>query len=208
MISKLFACTLAAALFVASCHSNASKKAMNDSITTPAANAPAKVDPDPTDTIPVNGYAATSSNIDAANMLKAKLAELLKDDLKTMTDNDRKFKYQAFDLNRDGKPEYFVTIPSPYFCGSGGCTSWIFTNDGKLLSKFTVMDFPIYIAARASEGYYNLIMTSNNKWHYMQMTGGQYPSNPSVAPLYKGDLPRRAPVVLNIYKSPYPAFTF
>ena len=208
MSSKLFACTLAAAVLVASCHPDASKKAASDSIATPAAPALAITDPDPTDTVPAHGYAATSSNIDVANMLKAKLVELLADDLKKMTDNDRKFKYHAFDLNRDGKPEYFVTIPSPYFCDSAGCTSWIFTNDGKLLSKFTVMDFPIYVTAKASEGYYNLIMSSNDKWHHLKMHGGTYPSNPSVAPLYKGDLPKRAPAVLNIHRLPYPEFAF
>ncbi len=45
---------------------------------------------------------------------------LTEGDFRALDANDRKFQYEATDLNGDGINEYLVSFSSPYFCGSGG----------------------------------------------------------------------------------------
>lgn len=43
----------------------------------------------------------------------------------------RDLNYRLKDLNKDGKPEYFLTIEHPDWCGAGGnCDTWIYRKIG------------------------------------------------------------------------------
>lgn len=166
-------------------------------------------DPDPTDTIPADGYPAYNSDSKAAEMLRKTLTEtILKNDLASIPADQHRFKYHAFDINNDKKDEYFVTITGSYFCGTGGCNFYIISHDGTVISDFSVSDFPVYVAASITDSWQDLIIQTGGKYHLIKMKQGKYPSNPSVEPLFTGDIPNMAPALLNIYDSPYPAFTF
>jgi hypothetical protein len=131
-------------------------------------------------------------------LIQKQLNILLKNDLAGLTKDDRFFYYDAFDLNNDKKDEYFVGFSNSYFCGSGGCSGYILNNDGSLINKFTVTDFPIYVTTSVTEKFYDLIAVSGGKFHLLKMKNGKYPSNPSVQEVVKEKASRDDAKVLDI----------
>ena len=144
----------------------------------------------------------------AVKTIQKQLLVLLKKDLPAMTKEDRFFYYEAFDLNNDKKNEYFVGFSNPYFCGSGGCSGYILNNDGSVINRFTVTDFPIFIGTASSENFKILIFKSGNALHSLKMKNGKYPSNPSVQEKWKGDIPKESPVVLDINAKKLEKYSF
>ena len=151
--------------------------------------------------------ASVSKDTKAVETIRKQLIELLKKDLPVMTKDNRFFYYDTFDLNNDGKEEYFVGFANPYFCGTGGCSGYILNNDGTLINSFTVTDFPIFVATTSSEKFQDLIMKSRDSFHYIKMKNGKYPSNPSVQEKWKGEIPKQSSVLLNIYEGKYEKYS-
>lgn len=121
----------------------------------------------------------------AVEIIRKQLNVLLKSDLPALTKDDRYFYYEEFDLNNDKINEYFVGFSNSYFCGSGGCSGYILNNNGSVINKFTVTDFPIYVATSSTEKFHDLIFESRGKYHLLKMKSGKYPSNPSVQEIVK-----------------------
>jgi len=141
-------------------------------------------------------------------LIQKQLQVLLKKDLPTMSKEDRYFYYEAFDLNNDQKNEYFVGFSSSYFCGSGGCSGYILSNNGTLINSFTVTDFPIHITTSTTENFYDLIIESGGKLHQIKMKNGKYPSNPSVQEKWKGEIPKETTEVLDIQGKNFEEYSF
>jgi hypothetical protein len=97
------------------------------------------------------------------------------------------YKYGQHDLNNDGVAELFVLIQDQYFCGSGGCTAYLFSADGKKLSRFTVSEPPVFVSENQTKGWKDLIITSRGVQHVMRYDGKKYPLNPSVEPKISRD---------------------
>lgn len=144
----------------------------------------------------------------AVELISKQLNILLKKDLPAMTKDDRFFYYEAFDLNNDKKDEYFVGFSNPYFCGSGGCTGYILNNDGSVINRFTVTDFPILVTTSVSEKFYDLIFETGGKFHLLKMKNGKYPSNPSVQEVWKGEAPKENTKVLDIQGKKLEKYSF
>lgn len=168
------------------------------------------VDPEPNDSIPAEQYGINSSNMETANLVRLTLQTIYKDDLskKVIDVSSKKFVFFEYDLNGDSKKEIFVGLIGSYFCGSGGCTQYILDHQGKVITRFTVSDYPVIIDSKATNNWKNLIILSGGKNRLVQFDGESYPSNPSVQPQYKmtpGDELTRA---LHFVKEPYPWFVF
>lgn len=144
----------------------------------------------------------------AVEVIRKQLNVLLKKDLPAMTKDDRFFYYDAFDLNKDKKNEYFVGFSNPYFCGSGGCSGYILNNDGSVINSFTVTDFPITVTSSSTEKFYDLIFETGGKFHLLKMKNGKYPSNPSVQEKVKGDVPKESTKVLDIQGKKLEKYSF
>jgi hypothetical protein len=134
----------------------------------------------------------------AVELIRKELKVLLEKDLPALKKEDRFFYYEAFDLNNDEKNEYFVGFSNSYFCGSGGCSGYILNNDGSVINKFTVTDFPIYVITSSSEKFYDLIVVSGGKFHLLKLKNGKYPSNPSIQEIVKEEATRESTKVLDI----------
>ncbi|MDQ6472422.1 hypothetical protein RB619_17395 [Flavobacterium sp. LHD-80] len=141
-------------------------------------------------------------------LIRTRLNILLEKDLPAMTKADRFFYYQAFDLNNDSKNEYFVGFSNSYFCGSGGCSGYILNNDGSLINRFSVTEFPILIATSSTENFSDLIIQSGNEFHLIKMKNGKYPSNPSVQEIWKGVTPKESAKVLDITDKKMEKYSF
>jgi len=150
----------------------------------------------------------SEKNNNEVALIRKQLLILLKKDLPAMTKEDRSFYYEAFDLNNDKKEEYFVGFSNSYFCGSGGCSGYILKNDGTVINRFSVTDFPIYVTTSATEKFYDLIFESGGKFHLLKMKGGKYPSNPSVQEVIKGDVPKESTKVLDIQGKKLEKYSF
>lgn len=131
-------------------------------------------------------------------LIRKWLPKLLKDDLEILTKEDRYFYYEAFDLNNDGKNEYFVGFSDSYFCNSEGCLFFLLKNDGTVLSKMKVTKFPIYIATSSTENFFDLIIEYEEKHHIVKMRKGQYPNTISDLPLLKGNSTNEKTKILDI----------
>jgi hypothetical protein len=103
------------------------------------------------------------------------------DDLPNMTDEDKKFQFYAIDLNEDGQDEYFVLFTSPYFCGTGGCTMLLLDYYSEVITRFTVMEPPLYVSEETTNGWRDLLIYSEGSYRDLIFDGTIYPSNPSVA---------------------------
>lgn len=144
----------------------------------------------------------------AVELIRKQLNVLLKNDLPAMTKDDRYFYYEEFDLNNDKKNEYFIGFSNSYFCGSGGCSGYILKNDGSVINRFTVTDFPILVTTDSSEKFYNLLMKSGGTFHLIKMKNGKYPSNPSIEEFWKGEVPKETTPVLDIQGKKLEKYSF
>ena len=111
------------------------------------------------------------------------LNNALSDEIALTPEDDRQYIAERMDINEDGIEEIFVGLASPYFCGTGGCTWYLLNPDFTVLGKFSVSDFPIYISHELSNGYRDLYIKSNGKYHVLKFNNG-YPTNPSLEPVF------------------------
>ena len=147
-------------------------------------------------------------DIETVKMIREQLLILLKRDFPSLKKEERFFFYDAFDLNKDNKDEYFVGFSNSYFCGSGGCSGFILNNDGSLINKFSVTDFPILIAPTSTQNFSDLLMKSNGLFHLVKMKNGKYPSNPSIEEKWKGEVSKESKKVLDIYEQKMEKYSF
>ncbi|GGK10714.1 hypothetical protein GCM10007962_01070 [Yeosuana aromativorans] len=106
--------------------------------------------------------------------------DYLKSDYDILMDNDKKFQLAEIDLNSDGKNEVFVNFFSSYFCGTGGCTLLLLSNDLKPITKFTVTRTPLYIQKEVENGWNTILVRFGDKFVKLVNNGKTYPNNPSV----------------------------
>lgn len=167
-------------------------------------------DPDTSDKIPASAYGINTYGSVTENQIRTSFQTLFKDDLSKniIPDLSRKFIFFEYDLNGDSTNEIFAGLTGPYFCGTGGCTIYLFNPDGTVLTRFTVADYPIVISDSKTMEFKDLIIQSNGQNYLLKFDGNKYPSNPSLAPvleLIPGDgLPR----ALDFINEPYPWFRF
>jgi hypothetical protein len=166
-------------------------------------------DPDPTDTIPGDQYGIYSISKQTADLVRLTLQDLHKEDLKKgiIDSFGRRFIFFEYDLNDDGKKEIFVGLRGSFFCGTGGCTTYLLDNQGNIITKFSVTR-DIVIDSKKTQGYKDLFIYSGGKFRIVKFNGNTYLSNPSTLPALNvvpgDDLPR----ALNFVREPYPWFTF
>ncbi|MDR2223637.1 MAG: hypothetical protein LBE34_13045 [Flavobacteriaceae bacterium] len=110
-------------------------------------------------------------------------------DAKAIPAADRQFKLYTIDLNGDGKKEIFVSLTGTYFCGSGGCTVLLLDSTYKQITKFTVMQTPIFVEPTIENGWKVLTVKSQGEWKSLVFANETYPSNPSVVAKVSYDAP-------------------
>ena len=132
---------------------------------------------------------ATDDDQMAANIKNFLMFDYLKNDMEILSANDRKFQFYKIDMNGDEKEEYFVRFMSPYFCGSGGCTLLLLDHESNIITKFTVMEPPLFVE-KDPEGVWSMILVfSEGELKELKYKDGTYPSNPSVLPKAPYDAP-------------------
>ena len=138
-----------------------------------------------------NDYAKQSVDDELAKKITAYLInDYLKDDIKFMDKRDRKFQLYKVDLNGDGKDEVFVRFLTSYFCGTGGCTFLLLSNDLKPITVFSVTRAPIFVEHGTKyNGWAVLLVKDSGVFKELKYKNGKYPGNPSVLPKAPYDAP-------------------
>ncbi|MGP8306842.1 hypothetical protein [Vibrio sp. YIC-376] len=98
------------------------------------------------------------------------------------------------DLNSDGSAEHIVLMQGRFFCGSGGCTGFLFDNNGKVINSMTVVKTPVVLADSYSHGWQDFMVWSNGSYRLMSFNGVAYPSNPSLEPSVNRDANMQAAI--------------
>lgn len=204
--------TLLVLLISCSCgkEPDAEKVPIDGTVNDSAALEVAIQDPDTTDQIPGDQYLIDAVSEKTAALVRDRLKLIAEEDLKLeIVDSlSRKFIFFEYDLNGDNLKEIFVGLTGPYFCGSGGCTQLILDSKGDVITMFTVSDYPVVISGDLTNGWKDLYILSDGKYHLVRFDGKSYPSNPSILPelgLIPGDgLPR----ALDFVNDNYPWFRF
>ena len=124
------------------------------------------------------------------------IKDYIKDDIKLLMEADHQFQFENVDLNGDTIPETFVRFSSPYYCGSGGCTFLLLDNKQKMITKFTVMDAPIFVEKTVKNGWSILLVKDHGILKELVFNEKKYPYNPSVLPKAPYDAPSSETTVL------------
>ena len=104
---------------------------------------------------------------------------LTEGDLRTITENQRKFQLYKIDLNNDGNKEVFVNFITSYFCGTGGCTILLLNSNLKMINKFTSTR-TLFVEKTLQNDWRVLLTKSEGNWKKLIYESGSYPSNPTM----------------------------
>ena len=107
------------------------------------------------------------------------------------------------DLNDDHRPEAIVHLFDRNYCGSGGCTTFVFAETGegwRSIGRMTVSRLPIYRLPEHHSGWFDLGVRvsgggSQPGLRAVRFEKGRYQSNPTKG-LVIGRLPQQATLLL------------
>ncbi|MCU4675996.1 hypothetical protein N7931_10150 [Catenovulum sp. 2E275] len=103
-----------------------------------------------------------------------------------LNEPQQNYEISYFDFNNDGVDDAFVYMNNRNWCGSGGCTSFVFQGEKgefKFLSKIMITKKPILVSKNTSNGFHDLIVTTGGVGRVvLAFDGVKYPLNPSLQP--------------------------
>ncbi len=137
-----------------------------------------------------NEFAPQSVDDELAGQLADILtSDYLAEDLEYIEEQERVFQFFKVDLNDDGEDEYFIRFMNSWFCGSGGCTFFLLSADGEMITKFTVTNPPVFVEPTSKNGWSILLVKDRGEWKELVYENGSYPANPTVLPKAPYDAP-------------------
>lgn len=97
------------------------------------------------------------------------------------------YKAGCADLNGDGHQEVFILMQNFWFCGTGGCSAFIFNDKGNKLSQMSVTDEPVLLSDNKNNGWRTIYVWSDDAMREMNFDGEKYPRNPSMEAVYHNE---------------------
>lgn len=114
------------------------------------------------------------------------------------------------DLNGDGHAESVVHVAGPMVCGTGGCDTFVFGQEGaglRLVSRTSVTRPPIVVASTTTQGWRDLVVRVSGggiiSGHdaLLRFDGRTYPANPTVPPAEPLKAPASGEVAIPAFQS-------
>jgi hypothetical protein len=116
----------------------------------------------------------------------------LKDLYGFTSDDLAKMKFMELEIDLDGSyqtREFLVYLIHPSICGTGGCNLFIINEEGKIISKTTVVKLPVYTTVNRivdqqnrKTSWKDLYVWSNGAFRKLIFKNSSYCPNASVAP--------------------------
>lgn len=96
--------------------------------------------------------------------------ELLESSQQALPSNAMTPFYQviSLDMNQNGHFEHLILMNHPYYCGSGGCTLFIYKANDELIQKITGIHAPISMKHRNFGSYPDLFGWSQSKLRHVR----------------------------------------
>jgi hypothetical protein len=114
------------------------------------------------------------------------------------------------DLDGGGRAEYVVHVAGPMVCGSGGCDTFVFAQEGsglRLVSRTSVTRPPIVVASTTTQGWRDLVVRVSGGGILpghdarLRFDGRTYPANPTVPPAEPLKAPASGEVAIPAFQS-------
>jgi hypothetical protein len=114
------------------------------------------------------------------------------------------------DLNGDGRAEFVVHVAGPMVCGTGGCDTFVFAQEGsglRLVSRTSVTRPPIVVATTTTQGWRDLVVRVSGGGIIagydarLRFDGRTYPANPTVPPAEPLKAPASGEVAIPAFQS-------
>ena len=107
----------------------------------------------------------------------------------TIEGSETRYVASTSDLSGDSKPEFVIHVIGPAACGTGGCTTLVFTPDAggyRRVSTITVSSPPVRASSQRTNGWRDLIVHVSGGGAadgdvQLKYTGQGYPENPTLA---------------------------
>jgi len=106
-------------------------------------------------------------------------------------DSGYSYRYNRVNLSNGSAPEVLVYMPGADYCGSGGCTSFVFSFQGgayRLISRISLTRTPIIVSSHSTNGWKDLIVFVSGGgiqpgyYAVLSFDGKKYPENPTAKP--------------------------
>jgi hypothetical protein len=101
------------------------------------------------------------------------------------------YAYNRVKLDNGAVPEALVYMPGADFCGSGGCTCFVFAARGgeyRLVSRLSLTRPPIIVSSHRTNGWSDLVVFVSGGgiqpgyYAVLPFDGAKYPENPTTKP--------------------------
>lgn len=103
------------------------------------------------------------------------------------------------DLTGDGLEDALVTVESPSWCGSGGCTLLVLEamadehadefGPFRVAAEIAYTNGEVTVLHDSSHGWRDIVVPNNGDWAVLQFDGETYPNSPADALALTGSLP-------------------
>jgi hypothetical protein len=99
--------------------------------------------------------------------------------------------YNLVNLSNGAAPEALVYMPGRDYCGSGGCTSFVFAKRGgdyRLITRLSPARTPLIVSSHRTNGWNDLIVFVSGGgiqpgyYAVLPFDGKKYPDNPTALP--------------------------
>lgn len=116
-------------------------------------------------------------------------------ELGVKSETEPTYKTEYIDLNNDGIKDALVLMDTPDWCGSGGCSLFIFQggeNKFEFLSSASLIQNPFTVSETQTNGWRDLVVEvrgggAKPQTVALKFDGKVYPSNPSLQPPISGE---------------------
>jgi hypothetical protein len=139
------------------------------------------------DSLKLEGEIALITVGDTSKVSDALRNNILENELDLLNLEQRKYSLDEFDLNGDGKVEYFVGFANDFFCSADGCSYFILNHDGSLNSRIIDSYAPFMVLSTKTNGWYDILINSNSASHKLSFDKKTYPSHPWTLPIIDED---------------------
>jgi hypothetical protein len=153
----------------------------------------------------LGGCAVLAQNDNASLQLTKKLDEVIGD-----VPGPIHYFAKQVDLNGDRRAETIVHVAGPMVCGTGGCDTFVLTQEGRefrLVSRISVTRPPIVVASTATHGWRDLIVRVGGGGVIpgydarLRFDGTTYPGNPTVPPAQPVKGPVSGELAIPVFQS-------
>ncbi|WP_305844147.1 hypothetical protein [Photobacterium leiognathi] len=100
------------------------------------------------------------------------------------TENEPAYLSGRADLDNNGKQETFILMQIDKYCDKQQCNAYLFDDKDKVIAKWKNIQRPVLLGNDTTDGWKNIILTTNDQMYIIKHNKTQYNQDMSKAPIY------------------------